>query len=59
MTSNLMYYSSSRNEAQRELGEDLTRSGGALVSRLGHICQDFDKDVKMLKIVDNLWITIE
>ena len=37
----------------------LTRSGGALVSRLGHICQDFDTDVKMLKIVDNLWITIE
>ena len=27
----------------------LTRSGGALVSRLGHICQDFDTDVKMLK----------
>ena len=37
----------------------LTRSGSALVSRLGHICQDFDTDVKILEIVDNLWITIE
>ena len=37
----------------------LTRSGGALVSGLGHIYQDFDTDVKILKIVDNLWITIE